>query len=148
MATLWSREALLQQSYRIWRCTAFHFHISPSLGNKSSKQRAPRVDLTTTHGGCRRGEKMKAIWSYSEPASEVGLPAAAWACTRANSDRRIVHWLTCNSRTMLWVFGFIWKLWACSFKWGMVACSPHGNYRVPSPNVEVPWLRPAQLRKP
>ena len=30
----------------------------------------------------------------------------------------------------------------------MVACSPPRDYRVPSRNVEVPWLRPAQLRKP
>ena len=45
-------------------------------------------------------------------------------------------------------FGFIWKLWICSFKWGMAACSPPGNDWDPIKNVEIIWLRPAQLGKP
>ena len=97
-------------------------------------------------------------WPYKRPL--LRAPQPGWADkpetpaevttynTRALSDRRKMHQQTRNGWTMLWVFGFIWKLWACSFKWGMVACSPHCNYRIPSPNVEVPWLRPAQLRKP
>ena len=43
--------------------------------------------------------------------------------------------------------GIILKPWLSSFKWGMVACSPPRSDWVSFQNVEVTWLRPAQLRQ-
>ena len=42
----------------------------------------------------------------------------------------------------------IWKPWISSLIWGMVTSSAPGNDWVPSQNIEVTWLRPAQLWKP